>query len=48
MEVVLDEIRACFGRLQPQSAACLLAWLPADKAVTLLNAQVLPIAADDL
>lgn len=43
MGLVLEEIRACFGRLQPQQAAYLLAWLPADRAVTLLNTQVLPM-----
>ena len=38
--VVLEEVRACFGRLQPQHAARLLAWLPADLALPLLQAQV--------
>lgn len=40
--VVLEEVRACFGRLHPQHAACLLAWLPADLALPLLQAQVRP------
>ena len=37
---ILGEVRVAFGRLAPDALAALLAWLPLERAVTLLQADV--------
>jgi hypothetical protein len=37
---ILEEVRGMFERLAPADLAALLAWLPLERAVTLLQADV--------